>query len=222
VPAPALPPAASPPALTIASPEAAAPPAAPAEAVPAIERHPSDAAGPHGEPRAGTLALTFAFDSYGGGQSQLGPEITWRGRVGGSLVASIAASARQGLADHAKAGTFTSRLLGGRLALGAKLLSAAGRLALTIDAGVRGAGLWFDAHPAADTPARVQAVATFLAYADVMLALDLRLWRAVAARASVGGGVPLLAQTASEQGTGAATGASGGLFEAQLGAVLIF
>src|SRR6185369_2272012 len=116
---------------------------------------------------AGTLAVTFALDSYGGGQTQLGPEIAWRGHLRGRVVASLAAAARQAMTAHASGGgTIDARLLGGRVALGAGFVPVAGRLSLTADAGVRAGALWFAGHPAAGGPAtRAAPVAAFAAYA---------------------------------------------------------
>jgi hypothetical protein len=227
------PPAAPPPAASIAAPimdpvadpaaAAALPPRAPAApGAPTIERGAADVAGGArvgAATAASTLAATFAFDSYGGGQSQLGPEITWRGRLGGRACASIAVAGRQGLATSAPLGTVTSRLFGGRLALGAGFAPGDGRFALAVDAGVRGAGLWYEGHAA--TGARGHAVGAFIAYADVVAALDLRIASRAALRASVGGGVPLVAARVMDT-TGGLTGASGWLAEAQLGAVLVF
>jgi len=177
-----------------------------------------------GEPAgqgARSLGVTFAFDSYGGGQSQLGPELTFRARLGTRLLVVLGAAGRQGLTFAAPSGSVTSRLLGGRLALGLDLLPAARRVALACDAGVRGAGLWFEGHPTSGAVTAGHRVSTFVAYADALCALDVIVTRGAALRASAGGGVPLVAQTAVDR-AGAETGASGRLVEAQAGVVLLF
>jgi hypothetical protein len=165
--------------------------------------------------------VTFAFDSYAGGQTQLGPEVAFRGRLGGRLLAVVAVAGRQGLTFAAPTGSVTSRLLGARLALGLQLLRGGRYLALACDAGARAAALWFEGHPTSGAVTEGHRVSTAVAYADAICALDVVVARAAALRASAGGGLPILAQTAAD-GAGAATGASGLLLEAQVGLVLLF
>ena len=77
---------------------------------------------PH-EPRQ-SIAVGFAIEHYGGGQTQLGPELSWRLRFARALYVTVAAQPRRGLVVDGTNGTVSSHLLGGRLALGAGLFSA--------------------------------------------------------------------------------------------------
>jgi len=169
------------------------------------------------------LATTFAFDRFGGGQTHLGLDLTWRRRLGGRWHASLAAQGRQGRTITTTSGTIDARLLGGRLALGLTLVDDGGRLWLTLDVGARAGGLRFEGRGTAPDGRRTgHQVDTLLAYADTTLALDVRLGRSpLALRLAVGGGLPLLAQDAALGGS-AVTGASGAAFESQAGLALSF
>lgn len=169
------------------------------------------------------LAATFAFDHFGGGQTQLGLDLTWRRRLGLRWLASLAAQGRQGLSVTTSAGTVDSRLLGGRVALGRTLADDGGRLWLTVDLGARAGRLQYEGRgTAADgTPTGLQ-VDTLFGYVDATLALDVRLGRSpLALRLGAGAGLPLLAQDAASGDT-VVTGASGAAFESQAGLVLTF
>lgn len=173
--------------------------------------------------RRDVLATTFAFDRFGGGQTHLGLDLTWRRRLGGRWHASLAAQGRQGRTITTTSGTIDARLLGGRLALGLTLVDDGGRLWLTLDVGARAGGLRFEGRgPAPEGRRTGHQVDTLLAYADTTLALDVRLGRSpLALRLAVGGGLPLLAQDAALGGS-AVTGASGAAFESQAGLALSF
>ncbi len=169
-----------------------------------------------------SLAAGFALERYGGGQTQLGPDLTLRMHVTDTLFVAVAGQARRGLAADATTGTVTSRLLGGRLALGARLYADDdARLTLTADLGVRGARLWFEGEPTAGSAAVGSTAAGWLGYADATLAMDLRLAGRLALRLAAGAGVPLVAQAAAE-GTRAVTAASGLALEAQAAVLMVF
>jgi len=169
------------------------------------------------------LAATFAFDRFGGGQSQLGLDVTWRRRLRTRWLASLAAQGRQGLTVTARTGTVDSRLLGGRAALGRTLADDGGRLWLTVDVGARVGLLRYEGRGTAPDGSPIgHQVDTLFSYLDATLALDVRLGRSpLALRLGAGAGVPLLAQDAASVET-VVTGASGAAFESQAGLVLTF
>lgn len=169
------------------------------------------------------LAATFAFDHFGGGQTHLGVDLTWRRRLGELWHTSLAAQGRRGRPAAAGSGTVDSQFLGGRVALGLTLVEAPGRFWLTLDAGVRAGHLQFDGHGTApDGHATGHVVGTLLAYADAAVALDVPLGRSpLALRLGAGAGLPLLAQDAAAGGA-VVTGASGPAFESLAGLVMSF
>jgi hypothetical protein len=178
---------------------------------------------PGAPPARFTLGAAFAFERFSGGQTHLGPTVALTFHPGERWLASLAAEGRQGRAVATTDGQVTSRLLGVRLAVGAKLLGHAAPFVLSVDGGVRVARLWFEGKPAADTGQVGAQIGTTSVVSDVMLALRSRLgrrspiWLGVAA----GAGLPLLAQQAaraSSSGTTApVTAASGLLLEGQAG-----
>jgi hypothetical protein len=170
------------------------------------------------EPRQ-SIAVGFALEHYGGGQTQLGPDLTWRLRFARTLYVTVAGQTRRGLVADGTNGTVSSRLLGGRLALGAGLF--APRLSLTADLGVRGGRIWFEGEPAAGSGAIGDTAVAWLAYTDAVLAVELRVagWFALRLAGSVG--APLLAQAAAE-GTRDVTAASGVALGAQAAALVVF
>lgn len=173
--------------------------------------------------RTDELAATFAFDHFGGGQTQLGLDLAWRRRLGARWIASLAAQARQGLAVTTSTGTIDSRLLGGRVALGRTLAETGGRLWLTGDLGARAGRLQYEGRGTGPDGRPIgHQVGTFFGYVDATLALDVRLGRSpLALRLGAGVGLPLLAQEAASGDT-VVTGASGAAFESQAGLVLTF
>ena len=170
------------------------------------------------EPRQ-SIAVGFALEHYGGGQTQLGPDLTWRLRFARALYLTVAGQTRRGLVADGTNGTVSSRLLGGRLALGAGLF--ARRLSLTADLGVRGGRIWFEGEPTAGSAAFGDTVAAWLAYADAVLAVELRVAGPVALRLAGSVGAPLVAQAAAE-GTRDVTAASGVAVGAQAAALVVF
>jgi hypothetical protein len=165
------------------------------------------------------IAVAFAIDHYGGGQTHLGPDLAWRLRVTRTLFVTLAGQARRGNPVDATSGTVSSHLLGGRLGLGLGLFLP--RLALTADLGVRAGRIWFEGEPAAGTAAVGTTAAAFLAYADAVLAVELRIAGPVALRLAAGVGAPLVAQAAAE-GTRDVTAAAGVALGAQAGVLVLF
>jgi hypothetical protein len=182
------------------------PPAPPPPPPVVPERAPTvvRAAAPALPPPRQSLAVGFALEHYGGGQTLLGPDITWRLPLTNALFVAVAGQARRGLVANAPTGTVSSRLIGGRLALGVRLYESRRpeqryeRLALTADVGVRGGWLWFEGESNFG-PADGYTTAGWLAYADAMLALDLRLGGPVVLRLAAGAGAPLVGQAAEEE-----------------------
>lgn len=171
-------------------------------------------------PTSRSLAAGFALDHYAGGQTQLGPDLTFRVRLGDGLLVAAAAQARRGLTADATTGTVTSRLVGGRLALGARLW-AGDRAELTADAGVRAGRIWLEGDPNAGGAAVGSTAAGWLAYADLTLALDLRLGGPIALRLDGRVGAPLVAQAAAE-GTREVTAAAGLALGAEAALLMVF
>ena len=171
-----------------------------------------------------TLGAGVAFEHFSGGQTHLGLTVTSTFRQGRRWLASLAADGRHGRAVATANGQVTSRLLGGRVAVGANLLGHAARLTLSVDAGLRVGRLWFDGKPAGpDAPLSGTQVGTFSVVSDLVLALQARLGRRspVSVRLAAGLGVPLLAQAASQTTapdvTAPVTAASGLVLESQAG-----
>jgi hypothetical protein len=170
------------------------------------------------EPRQ-AIAVGFAIEHYGGGQTQLGPDLSWRLRFTRALYFAVAGQPRRGLVAAGTMGTVSSQLLGGRVALGTGMFRP--RLSLTADLGVRGGRIWFEGDPTAGSAAVGDTAAAWLAYADAALAVELRVagWLALRVGGSVG--APLVAQAAAE-GTRDVTAASGVALGAQAAALVVF
>ena len=184
-------------------------------------RRPQRPAGP-ARGRRQSLAAGFALEHYGGGQTQLGPDLAWRLRFTSALFVAVAGPGAAGPGRRRHDGDGASRLLGGRLALGACLYALDDRLTLTADA--RRARRRGSGSRGTDRRARARSAdtaAAWLAYADATLAISCGLAGPLALRLAAGAGAPLVAQAAAE-GTRAVTAASGLALEAQAAALMVF
>jgi len=195
----------------------------PAAAIPSVvQQPPPEAPAP---PRARlAVGAGFAFEHFSGGQTHLGPTLTGTFRPDPRWFLSLSADGRQGRAVATTNAEVTSRLLGGRVAGGATLLGQLDRVALSVEAGVRVARLWFEGRPTGPgAPLVGTRVGTLSVLSDVNLALQARLDRRspVWMRVAAGLGVPLVAQaawqTTAPDVTAPVTAASGLVLESQAG-----